>query len=162
MKGNRRKRSRMMEGIEYRGEQWLQREKENKGQKWPAWQEAGAQLSIIFGNKWIWDLFAKSLSVNINATVCWQLLGLWELMMKAGMRNEWERFYILKLAEGLCLFAVDLGGKTHVSSKNWGSWNGVRSCEEERVTTRIKSHSVLRISDLSVWFFFLSEIVQSW
>lgn len=38
-------------------------------------------------------------------------------MMKEEMRNEWEIFYILKLAEGLCLLAIDLGGKTHYFKK---------------------------------------------
>lgn len=83
-------------------------------------------------------------------------------MMKERMRNEWERFDTLKLTEGLCPLAINLGGKTHISSKTWGSWNGVRSCEEERVTTRMKNYSVSRIKDLSVWLFFLSNIVQSW
>lgn len=39
-------------------------------------------------------------------------MGLEELMMKERMRNEGERFCILNLAEGLCLLAMDLGGKT--------------------------------------------------
>ena len=52
-------------------------------------------------------------------------------MMKEWMRNEWERFCILKLAEGLCPLAMDLGGKIHISSKNWGRWNGMRNCESQ-------------------------------
>lgn len=83
-------------------------------------------------------------------------------MMKEGLRNEWEGFYILKLAEGLRLLAMDLRGKTHISSKNWGGWNGVRSFEERRVTARVKSPSISRIKDLSVWFSFPSKIVHSW
>lgn len=37
------------------------------------------------------DLFAKSLSVDRDATVCWQPLGLEQLMMKEKM-NEGKEF----------------------------------------------------------------------
>lgn len=57
------------------------------------------------------------MSVDRNATVCWQPLGLEQLMMKEKM-NEGERVYILNLAEGLCLLAMDLGGKTKTSLEN--------------------------------------------
>lgn len=57
------------------------------------------------------------MSVDRDATVCWQPLGLEQLMMKEKM-NEGERVYILNLAEGLCLLAMDLGGKTQTSSEN--------------------------------------------
>lgn len=38
-------------------------------------------------------------------------------MMKERMRNEGERFYILNLAEELCLLAMDLGRKTYCFKK---------------------------------------------
>lgn len=45
-------------------------------------------------------------------------------MMKERMRNEGERFFVLKLAERLCSLAMDLGEKTHIKKKlrklEWG------------------------------------------
>lgn len=40
--------------------------------------------------------------------------------MKERMKDEGERFYILKLLEELCPLAMDLGGKPHISSKKLG------------------------------------------
>lgn len=37
--------------------------------------------------------------------------------MKERMKDEGERFYILKLLEELCPLAMDLGGKPLISSK---------------------------------------------
>lgn len=73
--------------------------------------------------------------------------------MKERMRNEGERFYVLKLAERLCSLAMDLGEKTHISLKKLRKLEAVRNCEEERVTIRVKvtQYQTLKIS---VCFFF--------
>ena len=42
------------------------------------------------------SLLNKSLSVDKNATVCWQPLGLEELMMKERMKNEGGRSLYIK------------------------------------------------------------------
>lgn len=83
-----------------------------------------------------------SLSVDKNATVCWQPLGLKELMMKERMKNEGERVYILNLAEGLCLLVMDLGGETQTSSENSGCWNGVRSSKKDSHDQNKKSLNI--------------------
>lgn len=59
----------------------------NKRQRCPAWEEAGAQISVILRIKWIWDLLTESLSINL-----W--LCVWSQgFIKAneqGKDEEWE------------------------------------------------------------------------